>query len=345
MSHAVQEPEQKISHLMTWRVALNTHRVRSAAVVAHAERHGIAIFDVLGLDDRGTQAVLEAQPAGRIIARVGYSEGSHSLRGDFVEAETRRLVDAFGCIDVLAHHPEVADPTEALARLRSLRQAGLIREFGVATNAPVALDTAQLKDVGATIVRAPTTALDDAEAVAALENLRDFEVVGHRPLLKINGEERRLVDQEYGDVSELQRKYVAACDAVFSRFDDDEQREACDWIRQLVDDLNKDLPKFTSVDMWQRAITSQIVPMLHSKFEELDEDSGDVLQEFFQTYGQIVRWHATDSTRALCPGLKNDEALADWALRTLFLRPSPPLAAISIAMDSPEVIDKVLAVR
>ncbi|KAH8050980.1 voltage-gated potassium channel [Aureococcus anophagefferens] len=57
---------------------------------------------------------------------------------------------------------------------------------------------------------------------------------------------------------------------------------------ELVSDLNGSLPKFEAFEQWELEITTQLVPMLHAKFEELDEDSADLLMAFFAAYGAAL---------------------------------------------------------
>ena len=79
--------------------------------------------------------------------------------------------------------------------------------------------------------------------------------------------------------------------------------------------------------------------MLHGRFEELDEDSADVLQAYFEAFGKAVRAAADASARAAAaasseaPRIGDDEPLQNWALRDLAAR---PLAAVLVGVRSDE---------
>lgn len=362
------------------KLAVNAHRLRqptAKAIVDHALDSGIRTFDVLGSQQASTRLVLEAiaHRTARIIAKIGYFELSeatkdfvsdggrqlseaigYSLTPKFVEAEMAQLIDvAAGTrLDVLLHHPELSEnPRAALETLAGMRRAGApIDAIGWATNAIGFVESKSASD-GATIARVPTSALFDDTTVETISRLAQrFEVVGHRPLLQVTGEgQRRLVDQDLAtDAATVQQEYIQASERALAHFTppddlhDEETRQGCAWIQQLIADLNANVTSFTSLEMWESEIAAQIIPMLHNKFSQLDEDSADHLQAFFRAYGQVVRWLATDSTRQLCVDLQPGQPMADWALERVFRGLSPNLACLSVAFQSTADLDRACEV-
>jgi hypothetical protein len=53
----------------------------------------------------------------------------------------------------------------------------------------------------------------------------------------------------------------------------------CRWVRQLVSDLNGSLVHFASQAQYESELSSNIMPMLDAKFEELDQGSATVLTQ------------------------------------------------------------------
>jgi len=51
------------------------------------------------------------------------------------------------------------------------------------------------------------------------------------------------------------------------------------WVRQLVSDLNGSLVHFASLAQYEAELSSNIMPMLDAKFEELDQGSATVLTQ------------------------------------------------------------------
>lgn len=357
------------------RMAINTHRLRgTTAVLERALEAGIRTVDVLGSQERSTRLAFEAVKRcgakdARILCKVGYfevneatqefvSQGeqvapsmAHSLAPAFLDAEVAQLAELAGDgaqgVDVLLHHPERCDNTHAaLERLAAMRRAGApIVHIGLATD-HFALVEGHRGDA-ATVARVRTSALADrADEEAVARIVERFEVIGHGAL---RHGDRRLVDQPLdAEPAEIERAYVAACEAALGRFApsdavDEDTREGCAWVQQLIADLNANVMNFVSLEMWEREIAASIAPMLGDKFEQLDEDSADCLEAFFRAYGRVVRWHATESTRQLCPGLEEGQLMAPWALSRV-LAMFPDVARLSVAVASEADLDSVLQV-
>ena len=137
--------------------------------------------------------------------------------------------------------------------------------------------------------------------------------------------------------------YVPASQRALAHFEapagaDADVVEGCAWVRQLVGDLNASLAQFDSFERWEHEIATQLVPLLHAKFEALDEASADVLQGYFEAYGRAVRANADLAARdaaarcaAAAAPLRDGERLEAWALRDALAR---PLARVSVGVRS-----------
>ena len=320
----------------------------------------------------------------RVLAKVGYcgaedappgaaTVDGHVFHGlsdaPWAAAQASRAAEVLGRrVDVaLLHNPEEAGGGDFGARAAALEAAaaavsasGAAERTGVST-ADVAglgalLDAAALDAARVPVLRVPVSALDGAAARAAVRDLaaRGFDVYGYGPFRAPDagdpGKPARRLLSPPADFQFSPTEYVDASERVLGHFAppegaDAETREGCAWVTQLISDLNANLADFQSFEHWELEISSQLVPMLHAKFEELDADSADVLQHFFATYGKAVRATADGATRSLARDaptpIGDDEPLEAWALRDLKDRPG--LAHVSVAVASPEDADALAA--
>lgn len=81
-----------------------------------------------------------------------------------------------------------------------------------------------------------------------------------------------------------------------------ETLEGCRLLRSMLQDLDSSLEKVRSFEQYEEDIYTQIIPLIHETFEELDEESASVLQAFFAAHGQATRLAIARTTRNL---LKN----------------------------------------
>ena len=351
-------------------IGVNCARLANPATLARALDLGLAaVVDLPGPHARSVGVVgdvLRSRPgdAPRLVAKVGYCAAadapagaaavdgavSHGLHdAAWTAAQVARTAEALGRpVDVaLLHNPEeVGDGARrgdaVAAAAAAIRAAGAARAVGVSTNDVAWLAT--LDDVA--VARVPAHALDAPAARAAQAALgARAEVLGFGPFRAATASSfRRLASPPPGAFDPAD--YVAASSRLVDHFTpgdgaDDETREGCAWVTQLVSDLNGSLPKFEAFEQWELEITTQLVPMLHAKFEELDEDSADLLMAFFAAYGAAVRASADAATRELARAapspLGDGEALEAWALRDVAARPG--LAAVLVALEAPEDAD------
>ncbi|CAM9463601.1 unnamed protein product, partial [Hapterophycus canaliculatus] len=69
--------------------------------------------------------------------------------------------------------------------------------------------------------------------------------------------------------------------------EEEEIRQGCRFLQQLVQDMNAQLTTFTSLEHYEAELGGSITPMIADKFEALDEGSADLLQKFFDRYGKM----------------------------------------------------------
>ena len=56
--------------------------------------------------------------------------------------------------------------------------------------------------------------------------------------------------------------------------------EACGYMKTLLTDLKSEFPKFVSEDHYEMNLTGSLIPLIHTKFDGMDETSIDILQKF-----------------------------------------------------------------
>ncbi|KAL7481293.1 hypothetical protein ACHAW6_006972 [Cyclotella cf. meneghiniana] len=112
--------------------------------------------------------------------------------------------------------------------------------------------------------------------------------------------------------------YQAVLNAALSHFDADsileaskereltvEERETldgCKLLRDMIHDLDTNLDIMKSFAAYEEYLINVAVPLLYGSFEELDEESSGVLQNFFAVHGMAVRMVVARWTREMILG-------------------------------------------
>ena len=344
------------------KLALNCARVAGTEILDRAAAKGLArVLDLPGPAARcwaAAAAFAKADAGARVVARVGYFAAqddriAHSLAADRVAAEVERCAELLGRpLDAaLLHGPEEVPRDERRrvveAAAAAVRATGGARAVGVATRDAGAVERAWWDAALDGPLRLPTTPADAAALRASQAALaaRGVELLGCAPLrnLATGG----VFASPAAGAADL-AGYVPASQRALAHFEapagaDADVVEGCAWVRQLVGDLNASLAQFDSFERWEHEIATQLVPLLHAKFEALDEASADVLQGYFEAYGRAVRANADLAARdaaarcaAAAAPLRDGERLEAWALRDALAR---PLARVSVGVRSVEDVD------
>ena len=88
-----------------------------------------------------------------------------------------------------------------------------------------------------------------------------------------------------------------------------ETLEACRLIQSMLHDLDQMVTNVRSLSAYESHLYSQVIPLLHESLEELDETSADVLQQFFESHGQAIRYTVAQNTRHLLQYHDDDQLL------------------------------------
>ena len=344
------------------KLALNCARVAGTEILDRAAAKGLArVLDLPGPAARcwaAAAAFAKADAGARVVARVGYFAAqddriAHSLAADRVAAEVERCAELLGRpLDAaLLHGPEEVPRDERRrvveAAAAAVRATGGARAVGAATRDAGAVEPGWWDAALDGPLRLPTTPADAAALRASQAALaaRGVELLGCAPLrnLATGG----VFASPASGAADL-AGYVPASQRALAHFEapagaDADVVEGCAWVRQLVGDLNASLAQFDSFERWEHEIATQLVPLLHAKFEALDEASADVLQGYFEAYGRAVRANADLAARdaaarcaAAAAPLRDGERLEAWALRDALAR---PLARVSVGVRSVEDVD------
>ena len=344
------------------KLALNCARVAGTEILDRAAAKGLArVLDLPGPAARcwaAAAAFAKADAGARVVARVGYFAAqddriAHSLAADRVAAEVERCAELLGRpLDAaLLHGPEEVPRDERRrvveAAAAAVRATGGARAVGAATRDAGAVEPGWWDGALDGPLRLPATPADAAALRASQAALaaRGVELLGCAPLrnLATGG----VFASPAAGAADL-AGYVPASQRALAHFEapagaDADVVEGCAWVRQLVGDLNASLAQFDSFERWEHEIATQLVPLLHAKFEALDEASADVLQGYFEAYGRAVRANADLAARdaaarcaAAAAPLRDGERLEAWALRDALAR---PLARVSVGVRSVEDVD------
>ena len=107
-----------------------------------------------------------------------------------------------------------------------------------------------------------------------------------------------------------------------------ETLDGCKLLQSMIHDLDSNLSagQFRSFAAYEDDLFNKVVPLIHDSFEELDSDSAELLQRFFQAHGVAVRQSLANTTRELLKAggdgvgkydIPDDMTLQDFALRFL----------------------------
>jgi len=108
-----------------------------------------------------------------------------------------------------------------------------------------------------------------------------------------------------------------------------ETLDGCKLLQSMIHDLdtNSSTGQIRSFAAYEEDLYTKIVPLIHDTFEELDDESADLLQKFFQAHGNAVRHSIAKTTRQLLreggDGVGNydiddDVSLQEYALQYLW---------------------------
>ena len=78
-----------------------------------------------------------------------------------------------------------------------------------------------------------------------------------------------------------------------------ETLDGCRLLQSMIHDLDANLDDIRSFSAYEDELYAKVVPLIHDTFEELDEDSAQVLQAFFVAHGAAVRHAIAKTTRKL----------------------------------------------
>ena len=142
--------------------------------------------------------------------------------------------------------------------------------------------------------------------------------------------------------------------------EDVELIEACRWLQTLVSDMNRQLVDLVSVQQYDHELSYGLLPLIHNKFEALDEVSVDVLTDFFAEYRKRVQFNTAHKPRELlnnyhlsCSeqqpaggggggGLPADLPMQEYALEWALQQPG--IAHVVLGMTSEGQVDQALGV-
>ncbi len=80
-----------------------------------------------------------------------------------------------------------------------------------------------------------------------------------------------------------------------------ETLDGCKLLQSMIHDLDNNLSsgQIRSFLAYEEDLYTKVVPLIHDTFEELDEDSANLLQRFFRAHGTAVRHSIAKTTRSL----------------------------------------------
>mmetsp|Transcript_20344 Transcript_20344/g.30085 ORF Transcript_20344/g.30085 Transcript_20344/m.30085 type:complete len:439 (+) Transcript_20344:450-1766(+) len=200
---------------------------------------------------------------------------------------------------------------------------GLFGGFGVSSHGfalpvdePLFMDWNRMcgnqKQNGLKVIQMPGNLLElEGIRRAPLMRKRGLKVMLTRPLsLMMN--DRPLLNVKELDKNIIPPKdYIDTCREFLEHFsyqppenreptkEDEELMKGCDFMHQLIEDMNNQLGKFESYEHVQQELAHSIIPLIDSKFEELDEMSVKHIQKFFDRYGEMVQFNCSELLRGM----------------------------------------------
>jgi hypothetical protein len=124
--------------------------------------------------------------------------------------------------------------------------------------------------------------------------------------------------------------------------EEEETLEGANILLDLVKDLDRGLEDASCFSKHEEELLSQVVPVLDGTFEEIDEESLKVLQNFFASYGLAARYYIARNTRSLIMKggegvepyeIPSDMTMQDFAIRELL---KEPFAKVVVGCTKPE---------
>ncbi|KAG5185838.1 hypothetical protein JKP88DRAFT_268208 [Tribonema minus] len=129
-----------------------------------------------------------------------------------------------------------------------------------------------------------------------------------------------------------------------------ETMQGCQFMQQLVQDMNQQLGSFATYEHLQQELAHAIIPMINAKFDELDATSVKHLQAFLDRYGDMVTYNCAERLRdailAAHPDGGMEPAPGDtWAQHSLrWLQARPHVDTVLVGMHQPRYVQDALAV-
>lgn len=147
-----------------------------------------------------------------------------------------------------------------------------------------------------------------------------FNLVDYSLPLLLPGQNKTVMTNE---LKSIPMTYNTALNQALSHFDathivekehpltteERETLEACRLIQSMLHDLDQMVTNVRSLSAYESHLYSQVIPLLHESLEELDETSADVLQQFFESHGQAIRYTVAQNTRHLLQHHDDDQLL------------------------------------
>ena len=336
-------------------VAVNTMSVTSPGVVRLAVEKGVRVFETGGASH--ALSVMDAFDSSvRVIANIGYDRSTspqrHCLEADFVEGEVCQILEkAKGRVDVILEDGDInSDFEAALTKINDLKKGNdRLGSIGVSCSN---LNWVGKRKKELNLLRLPALTRTPYEELS-----KNFEIIGSRPLIFVDPDTgvatklREDVSVKDLDRAATQAAYVIASEAVLTRFKDakdsadDETRTGAEWLVQLIADLNSAIPQFPSGDDWDMELIHQIGPMLHEKFDGLDDKTADLLYAFFAAIGKVIKCTAQDRAHNIAKrgGLANfsfdTQRPLHYSLYDNLLHQRPDLSILSLDLTGKDSSD------
>ncbi|GFH59224.1 hypothetical protein CTEN210_15700 [Chaetoceros tenuissimus] len=109
-----------------------------------------------------------------------------------------------------------------------------------------------------------------------------------------------------------------------------ETLDGCKLLQSMIHDLDANLSsgQYRSYPAYEEDLYTKVVPLIHDTFEELDGDSAELLQRFFEAHGTAVRYKIANITRELLKkggdngsgekyDVPDDQTLQEYAIQYL----------------------------
>ncbi|GKY90467.1 hypothetical protein MPSEU_000020500 [Mayamaea pseudoterrestris] len=137
----------------------------------------------------------------------------------------------------------------------------------------------------------------------------------------------------------------------------DEERETlagCQLLQSLLQDLDAGLEQLRSLAAHQSVLYERVIPIIHETFSEMDAETAQLLEQYFQAYSLAVRYAIAKNTRKLivsgeqgsnapkCKDLTPETRLQEYGLRFALKHEHGVIDKVVIGSSSPEqVVDNI----